>query len=108
MRVDEDGVFRRRLTALTSFSAVPGYPLDATIRSAFISLAGGTARNMLSTDADLSIDSLTDAMTDLQTETKIESGQIVSPITSFQLVVPPANEMNAERSWRRAGIPARR
>ncbi len=66
---------------------------------------GGTARNMLSTDADLSIDSLSDAMTDLQTQTKIESGQLVSPITSFNLVVPPANEMNAERIVNSSGLP---
>lgn len=66
---------------------------------------GGTARNMLATDADLSIDSLSDAMTDLQTQTKVESGQLVSPITSFQLVVPPANEMMAERITASAQIP---
>lgn len=66
---------------------------------------GGTARNMLSVDADLSIDSLSDAMTDLQTQTKIESGQLVSPITSFYLVVPPANEMNATRIVESSGLP---
>lgn len=66
---------------------------------------GGTARNMLSTDADLSIDSLSDAMTDLQTQTKIESGQLVAPITEFFLVVPPANEMNAERIVNSSGLP---
>jgi hypothetical protein len=66
---------------------------------------GGTARNMLATDADLSIDSLSDAMTDIQTQTKVESGQLVSPITSFHLVVPPANEMNAERIVNSTGLP---
>lgn len=65
--------------------------------TAHVLKGGGTTRNMLSVDADLSIDSLSDAMTDLQTQTKIESGQLVSPITSFDLIVPPANEMMAER-----------
>lgn len=66
---------------------------------------GGTARNMLSTDADLSIDSLSDAMRDMQTETKLESGQLVAPITSFKLVVPPALEMDAERIINSTGLP---
>ena len=66
---------------------------------------GGTARNMLATDADLSIDSLSDALRDMQTQTKIESGQLVTPIQSFQLVVPPANEMLAERIVNSSGLP---
>lgn len=67
--------------------------------------AGGTARNMLATDADLSIDSLSDAMRDMQTETKIESGQLVTPITSFHLVVPPALEFDAERIINTTAMP---
>lgn len=66
---------------------------------------GGSARNMLATDADLSIDSLSDAMRDMQTETKIESGQLVAPITSFHLVVPPALEMDAERIVNTSAMP---
>lgn len=73
--------------------------------TAHVLKGGGTARNMLSTDADLSVDSLSDAMTDLQTQTKIESGQLVAPITSFYLIVPPANEMNAERIIKSTGLP---
>ena len=73
--------------------------------SAHVLKGGGTARNMLSTDADLSIDSLSDAMTDMQTQTKVESGQLVSPITSLQLIVPPANEMMAERIVNSSGLP---
>lgn len=73
--------------------------------TAHVLKGGGTSRNMLATDADLSVDSLADAMTDLQTQTKIESGQLVSPITSFYLVVPPANEMNAERIVASSGLP---
>jgi len=73
--------------------------------SAHVLKGGGTTRNTLSTAADLSIDSLTDAMTDLQTQTKIESGQLVSPITEFYLVVPPAGEMLAERIVNSTGLP---
>jgi hypothetical protein len=73
--------------------------------TAHVLKGGGTTRNMLATDADLSIDSLSDAMADLQTQTKIESGQLVSPITSFYLVVPPANEMMAERIVNSTGLP---
>jgi hypothetical protein len=73
--------------------------------SAHVLKGGGTARNVLAATADLSIDSLADAMTDLQTQTKIESGQIVSPITSFFLVVPPANEMMAERIVNSTSLP---
>ena len=73
--------------------------------TAHVLKGGGTARNMLATDADLSIDSLQDAMRDMQTETKLESGQLVSPITSFNLVVPPASEMLAERLISSTGQP---
>lgn len=66
---------------------------------------GGTARNMLSVDADLSIDSLMQALSDVQTETKIESGQLISPIQSFKLVVPPAGEMQAEQIVNSSGLP---
>ena len=79
--------------------------LVSVYNTAHVLKGGGTARNMLSVDADLSIDSLSDAMRDMQTETKIESGQLVSPITSFHLVVPPANEMNAERIVNSSGLP---
>jgi hypothetical protein len=38
---------------------------------------GGTAKNRPSTDADLSVTSLAQAMTDLYTDSKLESGQLV-------------------------------
>ena len=66
---------------------------------------GGTARNMLAVDADLSIDSLATALQDIQLQTKMESGQLVSPITEFTLVVPPGNEMIAERVVSSSGLP---
>lgn len=66
---------------------------------------GGTARNMLAVDADLSIDSLATALQDIQLQTKLESGQLVAPIDAFQLVVPPGNEMLAERLVSSSGLP---
>jgi len=65
--------------------------------TAHVLKGGGTARNMLAVDADLSIDSLATALQDIQLQTKMESGQLVAPIDSFNLVVPPGNEMLAER-----------
>ena len=61
---------------------------------------GGTARNRPSTDADLSATSLETALIDLQTETKVEAGQLVAPATSLLLHVPPALEFVAERILR--------
>lgn len=73
--------------------------------TAHVLKGGGTARNMLAVDADLSIDALTTALQDIQLQTKMESGQLVSPITSFTLVVPPGNEMLAERLVSSTGLP---
>lgn len=65
--------------------------------SAHVLKGGGTARNILSATADLSATSLEQALIDLQTETKVEAGQIVAPATSLTLVVPPALEFAAHR-----------
>ena len=65
--------------------------------TAHVLKAGGTARNRLETDADLSATSLEQALIDLQMETKVEAGQIVAPATSLTLVVPPALEFQAYR-----------
>ena len=58
---------------------------------------GGTARNVLSSAADLSATSLEQALIDLSTETKVEAGQLVSPPQSLILHVPPALEFQAYR-----------
>ena len=58
---------------------------------------GGTAKNRPSSDADLSVTSLAQAFIDLDTDTKIESGQIVRPTTGFYLHVAPLNRFNALR-----------
>lgn len=73
--------------------------------TAHVLKGGGTARNMLAVDADLSIDSLATALQDIQLQTKMESGQLVAPIESFYLVVPPGNEMIAERLVSSTGLP---
>jgi hypothetical protein len=88
--------------AFTTATTPDGVSLYNT---AHVLKGGGTTGNMLATDADLSIDSLSDAMVDLQTQTKIESGQIVAPITDFFLVVPPGMEMLAERIVNSNGLP---
>jgi len=94
-----DAFFNNAFSSETTPDGVSLYNATHVLRG------GGTARNMLATDADLSTDSLQDAMRDLQTETKIESGQLVSPINAFTLVVPPANEMLAERILHSSGLP---
>jgi hypothetical protein len=58
---------------------------------------GGTAKNRPSSDADLSVTSLAQAFIDLDTDTKIESGQIVRPASGYYLHIAPANRFNAIR-----------
>jgi hypothetical protein len=66
---------------------------------------GGTAKNELATSAHLSASSLMQCLTDMQTETKLESGQLVAPITDLTLVIPPAYEYLADRILNSAGLP---
>lgn len=66
---------------------------------------GGTTRNELAVSADLSFASLSDALVDMQTQTKIESGQIVAPIKGLKLIVPPALEFDAYRIVNSSGLP---
>jgi hypothetical protein len=66
---------------------------------------GGTARNTLATAADLSATSLTQALIDMQTETKDEAGHLAMPITSLKLVVPPALEFLADRLINSVNLP---
>src|SRR3990167_1649140 len=54
-------------------------------------------RNILSPGQDLSWNSLTQAMIDAQTQTKSDGGRFVTPITSWDVVVPPALEFTAAR-----------
>ena len=66
---------------------------------------GGTARNRPATDADLSATSLTQAMIDTQTDNKDEAGHVASPVTNWNLVIPPALEFLADRLVNSVGLP---
>jgi hypothetical protein len=77
----------------------------ALFSTAHLLKKGGTAKNRPSTDADLSVTSLAQAMTDLYTDSKLESGQLVMPPTSFRLIVHPSNLSNAYRVIKSSGLP---
>lgn len=66
---------------------------------------GGTAKNRPTTDADLSATSLTQAMIDTQTDNKDEIGHIAAPVTSWNLIIPPALEFLADRLVNSIGMP---
>src|SRR3990167_28266 len=58
---------------------------------------GGTARNVLSTAADLSWTSLQQALVDWQRETKFEAGQNMMPVEDLILYLPPELEFTAAK-----------
>lgn len=58
---------------------------------------GDAGRNILNPGQDLSWNSLTQAMIDFQTDTKSDGGRFIAPITSWDIVVPPALEFTAAR-----------
>lgn len=58
---------------------------------------GDAMRNILNPGQDLSWNSLTQAMIDVQTETKSDGGRLVTPINEWDLIVPPALEFTAAR-----------
>jgi hypothetical protein len=66
---------------------------------------GGAGRNRLSTDADLSFTSLSQAMIDTQLEQKDEAGHLAAPINSWILYIPPSLEFLADRIVNSAGLP---
>ena len=65
---------------------------------------GGTARNAPATNSDLDVDAISQAIIDITTDTKFESGQIAMPIEGLTLVVPPAYELLADRILFSAGL----
>lgn len=77
----------------------------ALFSTAHLLKGGGTAANRPSPEADLSSTSLAAALSTMQTETKLESGQLVAPIQEFHLIVHPSNEFLAERIVNSAGLP---
>lgn len=53
---------------------------------------GGTAKNRLSTDSDMSVTSIDTLRSDMRSNTKLESGQLVRPSRDFYLLHHPDNE----------------
>lgn len=103
MRQVEDkqgaAVFNNGFSSQTTADAVALFSTAHTLKR------GGTAKNRPSSDADLSVTSLAQAFIDLDTDTKLESGQIVRPASGFYLYVAPANRFNAMRIVKSALIP---
>lgn len=87
------------------FSTVLTADAVALFSASHLLKRGGTAKNTLSTAADLSITSLGQAFIDLATDTKIESGQLGMPPTEYLLMVPPASEFIAHRVVKTSGLP---
>src|SRR3990167_11456661 len=77
----------------------------ALFSSAHVLKGGGTTRNILSSAADLSVTSLTQALIDWQTQTKVEAGQLLAPASDLVLFVPPDLEFAAGRILNSAGLP---
>jgi hypothetical protein len=77
----------------------------SVFNTAHVLKSGGTAKNRPSTDADLSAQSLTQAMIDVQTDQKDEAGHLAAPITKWILYVPPALEFLADRLINSTGLP---
>lgn len=77
----------------------------ALFSTAHLLKRGGTAKNKLSTAADLSVSCLAQLRSDMRTNTKLESGQLVRPADSFYLVHHPDNEALAIRICKSEGLP---
>lgn len=73
--------------------------------TAHVLKGGGTAKNRPSTDADLSAQSLAQAMIDVQTDQKDEAGHLSAPVMSWTLIVHPSNEFLADRLINSTGLP---
>lgn len=92
-------VFNNGFSSQTTADAVALFSTSHTLKR------GGTAKNRPSSDADLSIDSLMQAFIDLNTDLKMESGQIMDPPTDYYLYVAPANEFVAHQIVKSSGLP---
>jgi hypothetical protein len=66
---------------------------------------GGTFRNRPSSDVALSWNSLRDAIIDLETETKHDSGQLAASVQDLILEIPPHLEMLADRIVNSTALP---
>lgn len=65
---------------------------------------GGTAKNRLSTDSDLSVGAVDQMRSDMRTNTKLESGQLVKPTRDLYLLHHPDNEGLAIRICKSNGM----
>lgn len=77
----------------------------ALFSTSHVLAGGGTFRNRPSADVALSWNSLRDAIIDLDTETKHDSGQLSANVESLILLVPPHLEMLADRIVNSTGLP---
>lgn len=66
---------------------------------------GGTTQNALTTASDLGVGALTQMRSDMRTNTKLESGQLVRPAKEMYLVHHPDNEALAIRLLKSQGLP---
>ena len=86
----------------TSETASDGLSVFSTAHTL---VRGGTFRNRPTAEVDLSWNALKDAITDLSTETKHDSGQLALAVQDLILYVPPALEMLADRIVNSTGLP---
>ena len=77
----------------------------ALFSTSHVLAGGGTFRNRPSSDVALSWNSLRDAIIDLETETKHDSGQMAASVTDLKLIVPPHLEMLADRIINSTNLP---
>ena len=84
-------LFNNGFTSETSPDGVSIFNTAHVLRS------GETARNRPATDADISWNSLNQAIVDWQTDQKFEAGQFMLPAENLYLLVPPAAYLAADR-----------
>lgn len=82
-------VFNNGFTATTGTLTADGLSLFNTAHTL---KRGGTAKNALTVAADLSTSALDQIRTDMRTNTKLESGQLVRPARDMYLLHHPDNE----------------
>lgn len=77
----------------------------SAFNTAHVLAGGGTFRNRPSTDVALSWNALRDAIIDLSTENKMDSGQLALAMKDMYLLVPPHLEMLADRIVNSTNLP---
>jgi hypothetical protein len=77
----------------------------SAFNTAHVLAGGGTFRNRPSSDVAFSWNALRDAITDLSTETKHDSGQLAMAVEDLYLLVPPQLEMIADRVVNTVNLP---